>query len=144
MVYLLIVLGLAVVIAPLMSVMPSKAQRQKATLRDEARGCALRVSLRPLPAIPARFRFTPDGELACYERRLQADLQLPGRSEDFVYAGGVWSPTKGVAPAPAWLADLPFGAVFVALSEHTVSIFWDEKEGSEGLLKINQAIDLIE
>lgn len=144
MVYVLIVLGLAVVIAPLMSVMPSKAQRQKAALRDEARSCALRVSLRPLPAIPARFRFTPDGELACYERRLQGGLQPPGRGEDFVYAGGVWSPTKGVASAPVWLASLPLGAVFVALSEHTVSIFWDEKEGSEGLLKIKQAIDLIE
>ena len=68
----------------------------------------------------------------------------PVADEDFVYAGGVWSPTKGVASAPVWLASLPLGAVFVALSEHTVSIFWDEKEGSEGLLKIKQAIDLIE
>jgi hypothetical protein len=127
-----------------MSVMPSKVQRQKAALRDEARNCALRVSMRPLPTIPARFRFTPDGELACYERRLPAGMQPPGSSEDFVYAGEAWSPTKGVAPAPEWLTDLPSGAVFVALSEHTVSIFWDEKEGSEGLLKIKQAIDLIE
>ena len=94
MVYVLIVLGLAVVIAPLMSVMPSKAQRQKAALRDEARDCALRVSMRPLPAIPARFRFTPDGELACYERRLQAGGKPPGRSEDFVYAGGSGHPPR--------------------------------------------------
>ena len=144
MVYLFIILGLAVVIAPLMSVMPSKAQRQKAALRDEARNCALRVSMRPLPAIPARFRFTPDGELACYQRRLRAGAQPPGSSKDFVYAGGVWSPTQGVASAPAWLAGLPLGAVFVAVSEHTVSIFWDEKEGSEGLLKIKQVVDLIE
>ncbi len=144
MVYVLIVLGLAVVVAPLMSVMPSKAQRQKAALRDEARHCDLRVSMRPLPAIPARFRFAPDSELACYERRLPTGVQPSGSTENFVYAGGVWSPTKGVAAAPAWLVDLPLGAVFVELAEHTVSIFWDEKEGSEGLLKIKQAIDLIE
>ena len=44
MVYVLIVLGLAVVIAPLMSAMPSKSQRAKAALRDQARACNLRVS----------------------------------------------------------------------------------------------------
>ena len=39
MVYVLIVLGFAVVIAPLMSAMPSKTQRAKAALRDQARAC---------------------------------------------------------------------------------------------------------
>ena len=76
MVYVLIVLGLAVVIAPLMSAMPSESQRAKAALRDQARACNLRVSLRPLPAIPPRFRFASDDEFACYERRLSADNRL--------------------------------------------------------------------
>ena len=144
MVYVLIVLGLAVVIAPLMSAMPSKAQRAKASLRDEARSsCNLRVSLRPLPAIPARFRFQSDDEFACYERRLSAGRHQAGRDEAYVSVEGIWSPTTGVSSAPEWLGALPPGAAFVALSEHTVSIFWNEKEGPDGLAELAQAIDMI-
>ena len=84
MVYVMIVLGLAVVIAPLMSAMPSKSQRAKAALRDQARTSNLRVSLRPLPPIPPRFRFASDDEFACYERRLSARLHVAGRDDRFV------------------------------------------------------------
>ena len=144
MVYVLIVLGLAVVIAPLMSAMPSKSQRAKAALRDQARACNLRVSLRPLPPIPARFRFASDEEFACYERRLSARLHVAGRDDRFVSVDGEWSPTTGVSPAPKWLSALPSGAAFVELSEQAVSIFWNEKEGLEGLNTLSQAIDSIE
>ena len=144
MVYVLIVLGLAVVIAPLMSAMPSKSQRAKAALRDQARARNLRVSLRPLPAIPPRFRFASDDEFACYERRLSTPLHLAGRDDRFVSIDGEWSPTTGVSPAPKWLSALPPGAAFVAFSEQTVSIFWNEKEGLDGLNTLSQAIDSID
>ena len=144
MVYLLIVLALAVVIAPLMSAMPSRPQRAKAALRDQARTCNLRVSLRPLPPIPARFRFALDDELACYERRLPTHLCLAGRDARFVSVNGEWSPTTGVSATPKWLSALPSGVAFVELSEQTVSIFWNEKEGVEGLHTLSQAVDSIE
>ena len=144
MVYVLIVLGLAVVVAPLMSAMPSQSQRAKAALRDQARACNLRVSLRPLPPIPARFRFASDDEFACYESRLSVHLHLAGRDERFVSIDGEWSPTTGVSTAPKWLSALPSGVAFVELSEQTVSIFWNEKEGVEGLHMLSQAIDSIE
>ena len=142
--YVLIVLGLAVVIAPLMSAMPSKSQRAKAALRDQARTCNLRVFLRPLPAIPPRFRFASDDEFACYERRLPTHLRVAGRDARFVSVAGEWSPTTGVSTAPKWLSALPSGAAFVEFSEQTVSIFWNEKEGVEGLNTLSQAIDSIE
>ena len=144
MVYVLIVLGLAVVIAPLMSAMPSKSQRAKAALRDQARACNLRVSLRPLPTIPARFRFESDDEFVCYERRLPPHLHQAGRDKRFVSVDDEWSPTSGVSPPPGWLSALPSGAAFVELSEQTVSIFWNEKEGPDGLHILSQVIDYIE
>ena len=144
MVYVLIFLGLAVVIAPLVSAMPTKSQRRKAALRDHARSYELRVSLRPLPAIPARFRCEPEGELACYEHRLASGLQVPNRRDEFVRTQGDWFPTVGVVHAPSWLAELPEGALYVEWLEKTVSIFWDEKEDLDGLIKIKQAIDLIQ
>ena len=143
MVYVLIVLGLAVVIAPLMSAMPNKSQRAKAALRDQARACNLRVSLRPLPTIPARFRFESDDEFACYERRLPPHLHQAGRDKRFVSVDDEWSPTSGVSPAPGWLSALPSGAACVELSEQTVSIFWNEKEGPDGLNTLSQVIDSI-
>ena len=143
MVYVLIVLCLGVVIAPLMSAMPSKSQRAKAALRDQARACNFRVSLRPLPPIPARFRFESEDDFSCYERRLSPHLHLTGRDERFVSVDGEWSPTKGVSLVPQWLEALPSGAAFVELSEQTVSIFWNEKEGPEGLHTLSQAIDSI-
>ena len=144
MVYVLILLGLAVVIAPLFSVMPSKSQRAKAALRDEARRRLFRVSLRPLPAAPPRFRLQSDAELACYERRLSRSLFVLEKAMSYVFVDGVWWPTVGKGDAAEWLAGLPEGAVYVERGEQAVSIFWDEKAGSEGLMMILQAIENID
>lgn len=144
MVYVLILLGLAVVIAPLVSVMPSKSQRAKAALRDEARTRSYRVSLRPLPAVPPRFRLQIDADLACYERRLPTALSVPDRTMAYVCVEGAWWPTSGTGDAPAWLPELPEGSVYVERGEQTVSIFWDEKAGPEGLALISQAIEKID
>ena len=143
MVYLLILLGLAVVVAPLMGAMPSKAQRARAGLRDLARAHDLRVSLRPLPAVPARFRFEPEDELACYERRFSVSQQKSGGEAHYLCVDGQWSPTTGFEEAPGWLQYLPIGAAYVECRNESVSIFWDEKAGPEGLAKISQAIDLM-
>jgi hypothetical protein len=69
---------------------------------------------------------------------------VAGRDDRFVSIDGKWSPTTGVSTAPKWLSALPSGAAFVALSEQTVSIFWNEKEGLDGLNMLSQTIDSIE
>ncbi len=143
MVYVLILLGLAVVIAPLVSVMPSKSQRAKAALRDEARELSVRVSLRPLPVVPARFQLQVGAELACYELRFPVFLSSPNRVESYVFVEGAWWPTEGTRDAAGWLAELPEGVVYVERGDQAVSIFWDEKMGSEGLSMICQAIEKI-
>ncbi|GIR82611.1 MAG: hypothetical protein CM15mP84_03590 [Cellvibrionales bacterium] len=133
MVYLLILLGLAVVVAPLMSAMPSKAQRAKAGLRDLARTHDLRVSLRPLPAVPARFRFEPEDELACYERRFPSPAEVWGRHITSVLMdSGADNRGRG---CPRWLQFLPLGAAYVECRNESVSIFWDEKRAPRGWLK---------
>jgi len=142
-VYLLILLGLAVVIAPLMSAMPSKVQRQKAAIRDQARQHGLRVSIRPPPDIPPRFRFVPDSELVCYERMLPKSLQATGRRCCYVRLDGVWQSIFDDLTPPDWVTRLPQGALVAELSERNVSIFWDERGGPDDLSRLHQAIDLI-
>jgi hypothetical protein len=141
MVYVLIALGLAVVIAPLISAMPSKAQRRVAAVRDRAKDLGLRVSLRPVPAVPARFRFEPERDLACYQQVQSRAKSELSEQRAYVFSDGHWQPTQGASIAPAWLTILPLGASLVEVSDRYLSIFWDEREGLEGLEMIRQAID---
>ena len=141
MVYVLIALGLAVVIAPLISAMPSKAQRRVAAVRDRAKDLGLRVTLRPVPAVPARFRFAPERDLACYQQIQSRSKSELGEHRAYVFAEGHWQPTQGASTAPEWLTSLPSGATLVEVSDRYLSIFWDEREGLEGLETIRQAID---
>ena len=143
MVYFFILLGLAVVIAPLLSAMPSKGQRRKAALRDEARHCGLRVSIRPPPDIPPRFRFVPDVELVCYERMLPKALEAMGGQCRYVRLDGAWQSIFDDQPPPGWVHQLPEGALVAELSERNVSIFWDERGGLEDLATLHQAIELL-
>jgi len=143
-VYLLSLLGLAVVVAPLLSAMPSKGQRRKAALRDAARQYGLRVSIRPPPDIPPRFRFVPDGELVCYERMLPKGLQALGRQCRYVRLDNEWRSIFDDLPPPDWVRRLPEGAVVAELSERNASIFWDERGGLEDLATLHQAVELID
>ncbi len=141
MVYFLIALGLAVVIAPLISAMPTKAQRRIAAVRDRAKDLRLRVTLRPIPAVPARFRFRPERDLACYQQHQSKGKSALGEQRAYVLVDGHWQPTQGDSTTPAWLMILPPGASLVEVSDRYVSVFWDEAEGLEGLESIRQAID---
>lgn len=141
MVYVLIALGLAVVIAPLISAMPSKAQRRTAAVRDRAKELGLRVTLRPVPVVPARFRFAPERDLACYQQVHSQGKSVLGEQRAYVLADGDWQPTQGASATPAWLTALPPGAPLVEVSDRYISIFWDEMEGLEGLDSIRRAID---
>ena len=143
MVYVLIALGLAVVISPLISAMPTKAQRRKAAVRDQARALGLRVTLRPVPPVPARFRFEPERDLACYQQYKANGKTGQGAPHAYVLTEGCWQPTEGGAMIPAWLTILPSGASLVEVSDCYISIFWDETGGLEGLQSIRQAIDSI-
>ena len=143
MVYFFILLGLAVVIAPLLSARPSKGQRRKAALRDEARQYGLRVSIRHPPDIPPRFRFAPADELVCYERMLPKVLQAAGRQCRYVRLDNEWRSIFDDLPPPDWVRRLPEGAVVAELSERNASIFWDERGALEDLATLHQAIELI-
>lgn len=123
--------------------MPSKGQRRKAALRDQARQYGLGVIIRPAPEIPPRFKFFPDVELVCYQRLLPKTLQSAGRQFRYVRISGDWQSIFDDLPAPDWVNRLPDGAQVAELSERYVSIFWDERAGLEDLDQLNQAIEFI-
>ncbi len=89
--YLIIILIIAVAIAPLASALPSKAQRREAQLRSYASSIGLTIKLEPIPDIPARFRFSPSPNLVAYrlrdasgEDRVQDKLLLLREGEQWI------------------------------------------------------------
>ena len=64
-----VLLIIAVAVAPLMSALPSEAQRYEAKIRAHAMEQGITIKLGQTPEIPARFRLPADLSLVAYRRR---------------------------------------------------------------------------
>ena len=118
---------IAVAAAPLVSALPTEAQRYEARIRDHAMQSGLQVRLETPPDVPARFRVRRDNNLVAY--RLRRATPEPSFSESVI---AVKSDSRWVSvPLEKDLADLmptvPDGAHIVELSEFTVTLYWDER-----------------
>ena len=124
---------IAVAAAPLVSALPTEAQRYEARIRDHAMQSGLQVKLESPPDVPARFRVRRDTNLVAYRlRRANPD---PLFTESIL---AVRSDSRWVSvPLEKDLADLmptvPEGAHIVELSEFTVTLYWDEKGDTEAV-----------
>ena len=137
--YVLILAILAVVVAPLLAVMPNKTQRRQAFIRERAREMGLRVYFRSLPEVPARYRFSPSSDLACYESSFPIHQQPSGRRLVYIWTEGGWHAVSGSETSPEWLWSLPEGVFLVMFSERSVCFFWDERGGVPALEQIGVA-----
>ncbi len=140
MVYAFIVIILMLALAPLVSALPSKSQREKIALRDRARDLDLRVSIRRLPEPPPRFKFRSERELICYSRSVKRDI-VETRRLLFVQMEGVWRQSEELDEPMHWLDELPPGVLLVTVSTCEIDFFWNEEGGVEALKKIAQAAD---
>ena len=136
-----ILLIIAVAIAPLMSALPSEAQRYEAKVREHAMDRGVIVKLGSTPDIPARFRMPSDLSLVAYRRR-RVDRHLSfDHPQVAVKSLGVWCSVPLEKSVSGSVLSLPEGAHIVELSEDYVSIFWDEKGGVEAVDRIITVID---
>ena len=140
MVYSLIIIILMLALAPLISALPSKSQRDRIALRDHASDLDLRVSIRRLPEPPPRFKFRCERELICYSRSVKKDI-LGNRRLLFAQTGGVWRQSEESDEPMHWLDELPPGVLLVTVSPCGIDFFWNEEGGVEALKKIAQAAD---
>jgi len=124
---------IAVAAAPLVSALPTEAQRYEARIRDHAMQSGLQVKLESPPDVPARFRVRRDTNLVAYRlRRANPD---PLFTESIL---AVRSDSRWVSvPLEKDLADLmptvPEGAHIVELSEFAVTLYWDETGDTEAV-----------
>ena len=124
---------IAVAAAPLVSALPTEAQRYEARIRDHAVQSGLLVKLETPPDVPARFRVLRGSNLVAYRLRRATPEPLFTQSVLAVKSNSRWVSV----PLEKDLADLmptvPDGARIAELSEFTVTLYWDEKGDTEAV-----------
>ena len=125
--YLIIILIIAVAVAPLASALPSKAQRREAQLRSYASSLGLTIKLEQIPDIPARFRFLPSPNLVAYRLR-HADAE-DGLEDKLLLlrVDGQWIDTSTESAVTLPMDDGPSGAEIAIVNRGVTTVFWNEK-----------------
>ena len=136
-----ILLIIAVAIAPLVSALPSEAQRYEAKVREHAMDRGVIVKLGSTPDIPARFRMPSDLSLVAYRRRRVDRHMSFDHPQVAVRSSGVWCSVPLEKSLTGSVLSLPDGAHIVELSEDYVSVFWDERGNVEAVDKVITVID---
>ena len=128
--YLIIILIIAVAIAPLASALPSKAQRREAQLRSYASSLGLTIKLEQIPDIPARFRFSPSPNLVAYRLR---DANSEDRVKDkllLLRVDGQWIDTSTESAVTLPTDDGPSGMEIAIVNRGVATVFWNEIGGN--------------
>jgi len=128
-IYLLIIFVLALALAPLLHVVPSKYQRRVARLREFAALQGLFVEFRTIPdgtLTVAEGAAHSKGKTIYYGLRIPATQRVDRQRLAWVNSDEGWRslPRGGFVPSP--LKDLP-GVVFAAsIDEGSCGIYWQE------------------
>ena len=129
--YLIIILIVAVAIAPLASALPSRAQRREAHLRSYASSLGLTIKFEPVPDVPPRFRFEPSPHLVAYRLRAANVENDAQKKLLLINVGGQWidSVTESVVQLSG--SDGPTGAELATVNRRVATVFWNER-GDDG------------
>ena len=131
---------IAVAAAPLVSALPTEAQRYEAKIRDHAMQSGLLVKLETPPDVPARFRVRRDNNLVAYRLRRATPEPLFTESVIAVKSDSRWVSVPLEKDLADLMPALPEGAHIAELSEFTVTLYWDEKGDVEAVDSVASAL----
>ncbi len=129
MTYLLIIFVIALALAPLAQVLPSKYQRRIARMREFAALQGMFVEFRTVPESP-RVRTVESG----YQKgkTIYYGLRIPARGCEveqplaWVHGEEGWHSLPRRVKVPSVLSDLPSGIIAVGIDHGSCGIFWQE------------------
>jgi hypothetical protein len=137
--YLIIILVIAVALAPLSHFLPSKRQRAVAKMRETAALRGLFVEFRQLPgqrgAETARTTSSRDGVIY-YGKRLPPARGSEPRRGAWLRVEQGWRSARGVDSAPEILDDLPAAALAASVDEGSCGVYWRESGVDDDLATI--------
>lgn len=137
--YLLILLIIALALAPLGHFLPSKRQREIARMREYAAVHGLFVEFRNAPSLPGEIR--PDGQLIYYGKRLPAALASPIETASWVRTTEGWRSAGSRTPAPPPVEELPPEIFAAGIDPSSCGVYWTESSGEGGVEQIRQALE---
>ncbi len=138
--WLIILLAIALALAPLLHFMPSKRQREVARLREYAAVHGLFVEFRNPPGTAAAGR-TAGGSILYYGRRLPPAREKTIGAGAWRRDGDVWRPVARTALAAPPPLPLPADVQAASVDEHSCGVYWREAEGIEGAESICRLLE---
>lgn len=140
--YLLILFVVALAIAPLGHLLPSKRQRKVARLREYAAVHGLFVEFREVPtgSVPAAARVSPR-DVIYYGRRITAKRAVPVVTGRWIQASEGWRSVGRRLPVPGLLQNLPSDILAASVDEGSCGVYWVESSGEEAVEGIRQALE---
>jgi hypothetical protein len=134
--WVLIIFVVMVALSPLLSMRPSRRQRQLAAFREQAALAGLVVQLQQLPQSP------DSGLQPFYSRRRPREDNQPRSSVVYRRTAQGWLSAQGkIAPEEAeLLAAMPAGVSHVSSTKACVGVFWDETGSVADLEQIDRLL----
>ncbi len=139
MAYFIIFLSIAVVLGPLMAVLPTKQQRALANRRDQARAAGVSVTLREPDDIPPRLQRVTDNVLVCYSLRLSPRESRSKVRDLYVRTREGWVSRSG-DPVPERVESLPASAEVARVGWDDVRVYWREQGEDEDLQNVIETL----
>jgi len=141
-IYFVIFLSLAVILGPLMAVMPTHKQRALVQRRDRAREAGVTVTLREPDNIPPRLQRASDNVLVCYSVRL-----LPRESRNlvrdlYVRTRQGWQ-SKNDLTVPLVVTELPETVEVVQVGWDDIRLYWSERGDGDALEAVLAALAVL-
>ena len=143
MVYLVIIFILALALAPLAHVVPSKYQRRIAHLREFAALQGLFVEFRSLPAgvfTGAESAALEPGKTIYYGLRIPVGTAQNRPRSAWVYGEQGWRSLPRGGVVPAVLQGLPPGVSVATRDTESCGVYWQEAGGEVHITQIYQVL----
>ena len=139
MTYLLVIFVIAVALAPLVQLLPSKRQRQIAGLRESAALQGLFVEFRDMPG--ANIVPKAPAGVIYYGKRLPTRRSRPIETGTWLLLGDGWRNVGGTKPITALLQALPIEILAASVDEFSCGVYWTESAEEGAVEQIKQVLE---
>jgi hypothetical protein len=139
---LIILLVVALALAPLTNFLPSKRQREIARLREYAAVHGLFVEFRNLPGSDKTLTGEPrrPEQIIYYGKRLPPSRGEPRMRRAWLADDGGWSGVGHRSPPPDCSGLLPPNILALSQEEASCGVYWKESGGEEEVQQIVEAL----
>jgi hypothetical protein len=136
---LLILFVVALAIAPLLHFLPSKRQREIASIREYAAVHGLFVEFRHAPSEEPVTG--PIKNLIYYGKRLPTSRVNALDSCAWIRTQSGWRSVGRRLPVPVPVQELPVEIVAASVDQFSCGVYWTEAEGERGVEQIRQMLE---